>query len=102
VADFFKKLEKTIVKVCNRVVGRNIDYTLFDDDEPLSIKGVFSNKYIEMLGIMSLHPVLRVNGDDIPRKPSVKDTVTIDTVVYKVSEARPDGFGGYDLILLKA
>jgi stage III sporulation protein SpoIIIAA len=98
-ADFFKKLESTVVKIANNVMGRSITYNLNPEATSESIKGVFSNAYIEVNGVTTTHPVLRINGEDLDRRPSIKDTVVIDAVTYKVNEVREDGFGGYTLLV---
>ena len=100
-ADFFKKLEATAVKVVNKVIGKTVTYNLNPEGDSVSIKGVFSNAYIEVHGVETTHPVLRVNGADLERKPSIKDTVVISTVTYRISEVRDDGFGGYTLWIQK-
>lgn len=98
-ADFFKKLESTVVKIANNVMGKTVTYNLNPESTSESIKGVFSNAYIEVNGVTTTHPILRVNSEDLERKPSIKDTVIIDSVTYKVNEVRDDGFGGYTLLV---
>lgn len=100
-ADFFKKLEATAVKVVNKVIGRTVTYNLKPEGDSISIKGVFSNAYIEVHGVETTHPVLRVNGADIERRPSIKDTVVIESITWRVTEVRDDGFGGYTLLVQK-
>lgn len=98
-ADFFKKLESTAVKIIQKVIGQTVTYNLNPENTSSDIKGVFNNAYIEVNGVTTTHPVLRINSADLSRRPSIKDTVEIDEVTYKVNEVREDGFGGYTLLV---
>lgn len=99
-SDNFKQLEKNVVDICQQTIGRDVLYTPVLG-APTTIKGVYDNAFIEVLGVTSLKPVLRINLNDLITPPAKGDTVTIDSVIYKVTESRPDGFGGSLLILMK-
>lgn len=98
---FFTKVEKLVVKKVNRILGRNIEYFLDQVVDPLSIEGVFDNRYLEVSGVVSTFPVVRIDLADLPSFPSVKDKVEIESETYRILEVREDGFGGASLILQK-
>lgn len=98
-SDFFKSLEKTVVGIVTNVMGQTITYNLNPDDVSLNIKGVFNNEHIDVNGVNTTHPVLRINGNDLPRNPSIKDTVVIEELTYRVKEIHPDSFGGFKLLI---
>jgi hypothetical protein len=96
----FKTLSESVVGLCNDVMGEEITYTP-NGDTPVTIKGVFDNAWVEIDGVQSLKPTLRIDLSDLSSAPGKGDQVTIETVEYKIIESRVDGFGGSTLILHK-
>jgi hypothetical protein len=84
------------------VFGEDVDYTPSGASEPTTIKGIFTSAYVEVEGVVTLKPILRINLEDLSSDPGKGDTVDIDDVTYKVVESRVDGNGGTTLILQKA
>lgn len=84
-----------------RVFGEDCTYTP-SGGSPVSIKGVFDNAFIEVEGVMSLKPVIRINLSDLEDAPGKGDQVTINSITYDVKESQPDSHGGTTLILKKA
>lgn len=82
-----------------RVFGRDVIYQLRPENTSISMKAVFDNAFIEINGVTTTAPILTVDLSLIPRYPSVKDIVTIESVNYRVIEVRQDSFGGAILIL---
>jgi hypothetical protein len=97
----FKDLEETIVGLTLSVLGMEVSYTR-GEDSPVTIKGVFDNAWVDVDGVVSLRPTLRIALADLDTEPARQDEVTIDETDYIVSESRLDGFGGTTLILKKA
>ncbi len=97
----FKALASQAVGLCNRVLGDLVAYTR-SGGSPLSIKAIFDNSYVEVAGIVSLHPILRIDLGDLDELPGKGDTVSIDSVNYVVQESRLDGHGGSTLVLKKS
>ncbi len=97
----FKALGEQLVSLTNGVFGDSISYTP-SGGLPVSINGIFDNAFVDVEGIVSLKPVLRIDLSDLVGAPGKGDQVTIDTVVYSVSESRLDGHGGTTLILKRA
>lgn len=95
----FPKIEKSLVKVGNQVFGRPISYKLMPEDDTQSIKGIFDNAFIEVNGVSSTYPILNLDLALLPRFPSVKDQIIIESVRYRVLDVRPDGVGGCVLVL---
>lgn len=97
----FKELAETVVSQTQSVMGDDVTYTPSGSDS-LTIKGIFDNAFIDIEGVVSLAPVLRVDLSEFDDEPARGDQVTIDSVDYIVSEApRKDGHGGALLILKK-
>lgn len=95
----FKSLEATVVGLCNQVLGEDVTYTHADTTTD-EIKGVFSEAFVEVNGVASLKPTLRIKLDDLSSDPSKGDSVLISSVSYRVVEPpQADGFGGATLIL---
>lgn len=94
----FRDLENTVLGLCNEVMGTDVSYTP-NGESPVSIKGVFDNAYVDIEGIVSLKPILRINLSDLDSAPARLDTVEIDSVSYRILESREDAFGGSTLIL---
>lgn len=97
----FKTLEQAVVGTTNEVFGQEIVYTPTVGD-PVTIKGVFSNSWVQIENFLSLQPVLRIKLTDLEASPLKGDEVSIEEVDYRVNESRLDGFGGTTLILQKA
>jgi hypothetical protein len=96
----FKTLGRTVVGLCNRVLGDEITYTP-SGDSAVTINAVFDNAWVEVEGVQSLKPILRIDLSDLENPPGKGDQATIESVNYRVEESRPDGFGGSTLILKK-
>lgn len=97
----FKALADSVVGLCNSVFGQTVSYTP-DEGSPVSIKGVFNYAWIEVEGVMTQKPILRIRLADLDEEPGKGDEVEIDEVDYRVVESRVDGHGGTILILQKA
>lgn len=97
----FPKIEKMVVSITNKVFGREISYNLLPESLVLEIKGVFDKAYIEYDGVSTTRPVLTIDLALIGRYPSKKDTILIDSVLYKIIDIRQDQFGGALLVLSK-
>lgn len=95
----FKKLEDLVLDVTQKVAGDTCSYT--QGTTTTQINGIFDNSYVEIEGIVSLKPTLRIKLSDLPTPPSKGDSVVVSTVNYKVLESRADGYGGSTLILQK-
>lgn len=96
----FKALSEQIVGLCNDVLGDNVTYTPSGEDA-VTIKAVFDNAWVEIEGVQSLRPVLRIDLADLEALPAKGDAVSIDSQNYSVIESRLDGYGGSTLILRK-
>lgn len=96
----FKTLSATVIGAINNVLGEDITYTP-NGSAGVTIKGVFDNAYVDVDGVVSLKPTLRIKLDDLEDPPAKGDEVTIESVDYSVSESREDGHGGTTLILKK-
>lgn len=94
----FDSLFDSVLNTCNNVFGTDVAYTS-SGGSAVSIKGVFDNAYVEVEGVVTLKPILRIKLSDLSAPPGKGDQVTVGTTVYRVSESRPDGYGGSTLIL---
>ncbi len=94
----FRTLEENVVSLCQETMGQDVDYTPYGHSVE-TIKGIFDNAYVDIEGVVSLKPVLRIKLDDLSFAPSKRDTVVIQDITYRVMESREDGFGGSTLIL---
>lgn len=94
----FTSIEQNVVSQTIEILGRDVTYNSVGYD-PVEIKGVFDNSFVDVEGIVSLKPTLRINLQDLSASPAKGDTVEINSVVYNVLESREDGFGGSTLIL---
>lgn len=97
----FKTLTDSLVGLCRDVFGEAVTYTP-SGDSAVVIQGVFDNAYVDVEGVVSLKPILRIVLSDLVSLPAKGDQVTISTIEYRVMESRLDGHGGTTLILQKA
>jgi hypothetical protein len=91
-------LESSILNITTSVFGQDITFTP-QSGSVSTIKGVFSNAFIEVNGISTVAPALRVDLSDFDSPPLVGDSVTINLLVYSIDDIQPDGYGGAALIL---
>lgn len=96
----FKTLSEQIVGQCNKILGDDVTYIPSIGD-PISIKAVFDNAWVDIEGVATLKPILRINLSDLSDPPGKGDQAEIEEIEYRVMESRPDGFGGSTLILQK-
>lgn len=97
----FKNAQDAVLKATNKVFGDDVIYTYASDSTTAEIKGVFDNAFIEINGISTKKPILRIRLADLAAEPADTDTATINSVVYIVRDHEPDNFGGTTLILEK-
>lgn len=94
-------LEQALVSTCNQAhSNRTVTYTPVVGS-PVDIQVIFDNAFIDIEGVMTKKPILRVDLNDLDNIPTKGDTVLIDAVSYKIIESREDGIGGSTLILQK-
>lgn len=96
----FKTLSQSIVRLTQDVWGDPISYTP-NGESPITIQGVFSDAYVEIEGVVTLKPTVRIDLTDLTSLPGKGDTCLINLVNYKVIESKIDGHGGSTLILQK-
>lgn len=96
----FRLLEDAVLKAGNTAFGTDVTYTPAVGSAS-SISGVFDNAYVEVQGVVSVKPTLRIRLSDLSASPGKGDSVTISAVSYRVLESREDGYGGSTLILQK-
>lgn len=96
----FRNLEDAVIDLCGQVMGQSVTYTP-TVGSPVTINGVFDNSYVDIDGVVSLKPTLRINLSDLASAPAKGDSVSISSVSYRVLESRADGYGGSTLILQK-
>jgi hypothetical protein len=96
----FPSIESVVVDQTINLLGREVDYTC-DGYSAVTIKGVFNNAFVEVEGVVTLRPILRINISDLPASPGKNDTIEINSVEYRVLESQRDGYGGTTLVLQK-
>ena len=96
----FDDIAQNVIDAVNTALGKDITYTP-SVGSPVSIKGIFDNQFVDIEGIVSVKPTLRISLADLASAPTKNDAVTISSVTYSILESRVDGFGGTTLILQK-
>lgn len=94
----FKDLQTAVNNACNQVFGDDVLYTPVSGS-PVTIRGVFSQSYVEVEQVQSLKPTLFISLTDLVDEPRRGDQVTVDTDTYRVLVSQPDFAGGATLIL---
>ncbi len=97
----FSNASSAVLKLVNRVMGIAVTYTYLESGETSEIKGVFDNAFVEILGVSTLKPILKIRLSDLDAEPLEGDTVSIDSVEYKVLDHQPDSHGASVIILQK-
>ena len=95
-----KSLDHVVIGIGNRLFGSDVVYTFANGDSK-NIKGIFSNTYVEVEGIVSVRPTLQIRLSDLSSSPRKGDSVLVSDTSYRVLESRIDGYGGSTLILQK-
>lgn len=101
----WQAMADSVMKTCVDTFTTVATYTPFVG-VPVVINTVFNDPYQEGIALDGA-PIqtrlfrLGVRKMDLAAYPSVKDKVTINAVVYRVHEVRPDGDAGYVLLLHK-
>jgi len=79
---------------------------LYSDLGAHSIRGAFSNAHIEVEGndgvpVSSVKPILLIKLSELQRDPREGDRVSVNSRIYRIIDAQPDGEGGAVLVLHK-
>lgn len=96
----FRDLEAAVLGICNTTFGTPVTYTPIVGSA-VSINGVFDNAYIEVNGVSSLKPVLRIKLADLALSPAKGDLALINAVSYRILSSEADSYGGSLLVLQK-
>lgn len=90
-----------------KIVGSPVNYAPGVGD-PVDVYGVFDLLYEHLdlghAGVSSVGPAVYLTIADLPSDPKADKAarITINGTVYKPREAKPDGFGGTQVLLFKA
>jgi hypothetical protein len=96
----FKSIAASITSLCVNTLGDEVTYTP-SAGAPVTLQGVFEHAWLEVEGINTLKPILRIAVADLVALPAKGDAVSIDSVWYAVHESHLDGNGGATLFLRK-
>lgn len=88
-----------VIGVTSSVFGEDVTYLVNGETEPLTISGLFDNAWVEIEGVASFKPTVRIRLSDLPDKPGKGDRITARSVTYRIIESREDSRGGSLLIL---
>lgn len=97
----FRNAQDALIKAAHKVFGEDVIYTYASDSSTSQIKGVFDNAFIEVNGVSTKKPVLRIRLDDLDAEPVEGDTISLNSVEYLVRDHEPDSYGSTTLILEK-
>ncbi len=95
-----------VLKQCISTFGVSVVY--IRGPECVSVIGVFDKNYVSVdpetgVPVQSTDPILGVREQDLPGGEAKRgDTVTIDSVQYRVVDVQQDSEGGAKLILRRA
>jgi hypothetical protein len=95
-----KTLLDSVVRLTGDVWGESVSYTP-NGGSLQTMQGIFTNAWVDIEGVVTLKPTLRIRLGDLTALPAKGDAVVIETVNYRVMESRLDAFGGSTLILQK-
>lgn len=96
----FSSTSDAVLNAVNRVFGTTATYT-YSVGGTSSISGVFDNAFLEINGITTKRPVLRIVLSHLDHDPVDGDTVLIGSTTYTVRDSHHDAYGGSTLILEK-
>lgn len=94
----FQALADAAMGIINSTFGTPVTY-IPNVGSSVSIRGVFDNAYVEVSGVSSLRPTLRINLSDLASAPTKGDQVEVNSKTYDVIASEEDGLGGSTLIL---
>lgn len=95
----FTAIERLVAKTTIRAMGRLVTYHYLPETTDSEIKGIFDNAFIETQRVSTTSPIITFYDGDLTRAPSVADKVTINSVLYRIIDIRPDGVSGIVLVL---
>jgi len=102
----FGDLVRSVSSAVLATFGEPVVFHLEGQAEALPGRGVFSAAHQEVdtstgVPVSSVQPVLEVRQADLPATPTEGDAVTVQGVLYLITEVRPDGHGFIKLMLHK-
>lgn len=92
---------ESIIKTINSVFGTSVTYSYISGDPNSTLKGVFDNAFVEVNGVSTRKPILKIALIDLTSEPVEGDTLLIGSTSYTVQDHQPDSFGTTVLILEK-
>lgn len=97
----FSKATEALLKAVSKVFGTSVTYTHVGDSSTSEIKAVFDYNFVEVNGVTTRRPTLRVRLADLAHAPTEGDTAEIGSDSFTIMDSQPDSFGESILILEK-
>ena len=98
----FDRSEKLVKGISQKLLSnRSVIYNYKPENITLTVECIFTNEYLEVTGVTTTHPVVRIDGDKLSRRPSIKDLIVIDGVTWKVVDVRDEKITNAFTILVK-
>lgn len=96
----FKKATDALLKNTTKVFGSTVQYTHKPTNVVATIKAIFDHAFVDVNGVASRRPVLRVVLADLALVPKEGDLASVDSLNFRVAEPyQPDTHGEAVLIL---
>lgn len=98
----FDRAEKLVKGISQKVLSnRTVIYNYKPENTSGNIECIFTSEYMLVSGVSTMHPIIRLDGDKLTRRPSIKDTVIIDGITWNVVDVRPEKIDKAFTILIK-
>lgn len=98
----FDRAEKLVKGISQKVLSnRNATYNYKPENTSSAVQCIFTNAHILVHGVNTTHPIVRIDGDKLTRRPSIKDNIIIEGVTWNVVEVRDEKIAKAFTLLVK-
>ena len=97
----FLKAFASVQKTVNNVFGTDFILTHVATSNTSEAKGVFDNSFIDINGVDTKQPNLKIRLADLLAEPIENDTVQIGSINYRVLSSHSDSYGSSIILLQK-
>ena len=98
----FDRAENLVKGISQKLLSnRSVIYHYKPENTSVTVECIFTNEYLEVSGVTTTHPVVRIDGEKLSRRPSIKDLIIIEGVTWKVVDVRDEKISNAFTILVK-
>lgn len=98
----FDRTENLVKGLTQKIMSnKEGQYKLLPENVIVPVKILMTQDYIEINGVSTFHPLIRIDGSQLSRRPSIKDQIVVGAVTWQMLDVRNETIPGAFTLLIK-